>query len=348
VLRASYSQRMPDGSLPELAVTMRRFATPTTIAGAAALDAVEMSFADTFQIGDVVELKVGSELQSMQFTGRVTAWRPFGSMEIHLTPNSVLEYQYATSEPNSRSAKGYDSAPADLTESGPRFSLDGGTAVFQRARHHEISYSRKFGSNRFKVAVYQDNLRDAALVGVSRTFGDLSGVLPDIYSGTFSYNAGNLSTRGFRIVAERRISPLLTANVTYSYGGVLELKGDAPAWLGLSFGPELRHAVSGNIRGEAPRTRTRWIASYKWTSAQSLSAVDMFNGSPGRADPYLNIFIRQPLPDSSFLPGHFEALVDMRNLLAEGYTPVIAPDGRTIYLVQSVLDHKLICQTQEP
>jgi hypothetical protein len=30
-----------------------------------------------------------------------------------------------------------------------------------------------------------------------------------------------------------------------------------------------------------------------------------------------------------------EAIVDLRNLLAEGYVPVMGQDGHTVYLVQS-------------
>jgi hypothetical protein len=30
-----------------------------------------------------------------------------------------------------------------------------------------------------------------------------------------------------------------------------------------------------------------------------------------------------------------EALVDVRNLLAQGYVPVVGQDGQTVYLVQS-------------
>ena len=30
-----------------------------------------------------------------------------------------------------------------------------------------------------------------------------------------------------------------------------------------------------------------------------------------------------------------EAMVDLRNLMAEGYVPVLSPDGHTVYLVQS-------------
>jgi hypothetical protein len=49
----------------------------------------------------------------------------------------------------------------------------------------------------------------------------------------------------------------------------------------------------------------------------------------------LNIFLRQPIPGTGFLPGHMDAVVDIRNLLAQGYVPVIGQDGRTVYLVQS-------------
>jgi len=66
-----------------------------------------------------------------------------------------------------------------------------------------------------------------------------------------------------------------------------------------------------------------------------LTPVDMFNASPGQSDPFLNIFIRQPIPTLGFLPAHMEALIDVRNLLAQGYVPVMGQDGQTVYLVQS-------------
>ncbi|HKD45879.1 MAG TPA: hypothetical protein VKD24_09475, partial [Candidatus Angelobacter sp.] len=62
------------------------------------------------------------------------------------------------------------------------------------------------------------------------------------------------------------------------------------------------------------------------------SQVDAFNASPGQTDPYLSVFVRQPIPGAA---GRLDALVDIRNLLAQGYLPVSAPDGRTVYLVQS-------------
>jgi hypothetical protein len=44
--------------------------------------------------------------------------------------------------------------------------------------------------------------------------------------------------------------------------------------------------------------------------------------------------VRQPIP-AGFLSGHMELLVDLRNLLAQGYVPVVGNDGRTVYLVQA-------------
>jgi len=45
--------------------------------------------------------------------------------------------------------------------------------------------------------------------------------------------------------------------------------------------------------------------------------------------------VRQPIPGTHFLPGHMDAIIDVRNLLAQGYVPVLGQDGRTLYLVDS-------------
>ena len=127
VLRASYSHALANGSKPEMAFTMRRLAAPGINGYGTALQAMALSASDEFALGDILELRFGSELQTIQFLGRVTAFRPFGSADLHLSPNTVLEYRYATSEPDSRLEKGFDSAPADLSESGPRVSMAGFT-----------------------------------------------------------------------------------------------------------------------------------------------------------------------------------------------------------------------------
>jgi len=96
-----------------------------------------------------------------------------------------------------------------------------------------------------------------------------------------------------------------------------------------------RQAVSAKFSGKLPGCRTRWTTSYGWTNGRGLTPVDMFNASAGQSDPYLNVLLRQPLPGFSFLPVHMEAMLDLRNLMAQGYVPVMGPDGRTVYLVPS-------------
>jgi hypothetical protein len=248
-----------------------------------------------------------------------------------------LEYRYATSVPNSRMAKGFDSAPADLSETNPRMSVAGSSPRLERARHHEVSVSRRIGNTNVQVATFSDHVVNPALVGVGDVTSETGEVLPDPYSGTFTYQGKALETRGMRAVLQRKLNSDLTATLDYSYGGVLDLGSsernlqDAQAGLHMVS----RHAVAAKLSGAVPHANTHWITSYRWTNGEALTPVDLFNASAGQADPYLNVFIRQPIPRVGFLPARMEALVEIRNLLAQGYVPVLGLDGRTVYLVQS-------------
>jgi len=337
VLRTSYSRTLADGSKPEMAFTMRRLAAPGINGHGTALQAMALSASDKFTLGDILELRFGSELQTIQFLGRVTAFRPFGSADLHVSPNTVVEYRYATSEPDGRMEKGFDSAPADLSESGPRVSMASFSSTVERAHHHEVSLSRHVGDTSLQVAMFFDRVADPALTGVGDASADAGNVLPDIYSETFTYRGKELDARGMRVVLQRKLASDLTATLDYGYGGVLDLSKSNVALQDARRDTFVRdrHTASAKFSGTLPGVRTRWITSYRWISGQALTPVDMFNQSAGQSDPYLNIFIRQPIPGTGFLPGHMDAVVDIRNLLAQGYVPVMGQDGRTVYLVQS-------------
>ena len=223
VLRASYSHALANGSKPEMAFTMRRLAAPGINGHDTALQALALSASDEFSLGDVLELRFGSELQTIQFLGRVTAFRPFGSADLHLSPNTVLEYRYATSEPDRRVEKGFDSAPADLSESNPRVSMARFSSTLERAHHHELSLSRRIGNTNLQVAMYSDRVVDPALTGVGDASADSGEVLPDLYSETFTYRGRDLDARGMRVVLQRKLASDLTATLDYGYGGVLDL-----------------------------------------------------------------------------------------------------------------------------
>jgi len=337
VLRAMYSHRLPDGSGPTMAVTMRRFAPSDPNLHYAALQALAINVGDDISVGDVLELKFGSELQTIQFLGHVTAFRPYGSIDVHPSPNTVIEYDYATSLPNTRAEKGFDSSPADLSEADPRVSMSNFATRLERAHHQELNVSRRLGKTSMQLAVFSDRVDNTALVGAGDVTAAGGSLLPDLYSGTFTYAGDTLNARGVRIVLERKFSSDLTATLDYAYGGVLDLSKpdveiqDVRQWITT----QRRHALAAKFSGTLPGAHTKWIASYRWVNGQALTPVDMFNASPGQSDPYLNLFLRQPIPTLGFLPAHMEMLVDLRNLLAQGYVPVMGQDGQTVYLVQA-------------
>ncbi len=336
VVRASYSHQMMDGSGPEMAFTARRLPAPD-FAGNNALQALSLTTSDKIVLGDVLELKFGSELQTIQFMGRLNAFLPFASVGWHLSPNTIVEYSYTTTLPNTRMEKGFDTAPADLSESGPRVSLVGYGSSLERDHHQEVSVSRRLGKNSIQLAAYTDHIKNPALAGVGSVSSDGGYILPDLYSESFTYRGRDLEASGMRVVMQRKINSILTATLDYEFGGVLSMNGEDATLQDAASHMEMRnrHSLAAKASGSIPLSKTKWIASYRWTDGPALTPVDMFNSSPGQTDPFLSVFLRQPIPGTGFLPVRMDAVLDLRNLLAQGYIPVVGQDGQTVYLVQS-------------
>jgi hypothetical protein len=344
ILRTTYTNHYNDVFEPSLSISALRLNSPdiNTMPGAS-LQALSVTSSDRVVFGDMLEVKVGSELQTIQFMGHVHAFKPFGSADLHVSPNTVVEYQYASSVPDSRledrspdSGDRFDDPSSDPGAAGPRMSMVAFTPAVENAHHQEISISRRVGKTNMQVAFYDDRIIDPVLTGVGDLSAETGDILPDLYSGTFSYQGNDFTTTGMRAVLQRKLLNDLTATLDYAYGGVLDLSHpgielqDARDYIRA----ESRHAVAAKLSGNIPKSKTHWVASYRYTGGHTLTPVDQFNTSPGAADPYLNLFVRQPIP-SRLVAGHMELLVDIRNLLAQGYVPVIGSDGQTVYLVQS-------------
>jgi Carboxypeptidase regulatory-like domain len=340
-LRSTYTSRFNNVFEPSFSITAMRMNSPdiNNLPGAT-LQALSLTSSDRVVVGDKLEMSFGSQLQTIQFMGRVRAFKPFGSADLHLSPNTVLEYQYASSVPDmrleDRSGEGFDPGESDPSATGPRMSIVNFTPAVERAHHQEVSLSQRIGKNSMQVAFYSDSFADPVITGAGELTAESGDVLPDIYSGTFSYQGNDYSSRGMRVVLQRKLLSDLTATVDYSYGSALDLaRSDVELQDARDFiRTEHRQAVAAKLAGNVPKTKTHWVASYRYANARDLTPVDTFNCSPGQADPYFNLFVRQRLP-SSFLAGHMDLLIDLRNLLAQGYVPVMGRDGRTVYLVQS-------------
>jgi hypothetical protein len=337
VIRASYAHDFGTGSRPQFTVIYRYLAAPGTAAQNAAYSSISTIGSDSMSVAGFIDLNYGAELNALEFARRVTAFRPFASVGVHLSPNMLVEYRYATSEPDPRGERGFATAPADLSESGPRMALSNGAPDLERAQHQEVSISRRFGKNNIQAAYYLDQIHNLVLPGVGDPSSYSDDVLSDVYSGTFSYSGGAMSTSGIRLVAQRKFFDGLTATLDYSTGGVMALRAPVSTWEAVAsdLEAERRHSLGAKLSGKIPHSSTHLVASYKWASGRALSAVDGFNASPGQMDPFFSIFVRQPLPGTSFIPARMEALLDVRNLLAQGYLPILGQDGRTLYLVQS-------------
>ncbi len=339
LVRVSYQRQNEDGWTPAIALTVRRFSTSDAVPHGGALQALAMSYTDGFSLGDLVDFQYGGDAEAIEFLGReVNGFRPAATAALHLTGNLILEYRYTTEEPNTRGSKGFDSAPADLSESGPRMTMVDGLPLLENAHHHEVSLSQRAGNNKVQIAYFNDRIKDPALLGVGDIGTQPGDILPDVYSGTFSFNGGLLEAQGVRLVLQHRFSNGMTATADYAYGGALDLEQPYLNWGSVRNSLEhgWRHTAALKLNGGIPHCGARWIASYRWTSGDNtLTEVDLFNASAGQADPFFNLFVRQPLPHIHGMPLNMEALIDLRNLLAQGYVPVVGPDGKTVYLTQS-------------
>ena len=153
-----------------------------------------------------------------------------------------------------RHAKGFETAPLDLSESGPRVSLTNSQQSIERARHSEVSVTHRRGKNTFEAAYYRDMIENPVITGVADQFWGAGDVLPDIYGGTFNYNGGELDTSGFRMVYQRKLTDRISGTIDYSTGGVLALPEGVMALedaRGL-MQTQRRHAIAAKVSGTVP------------------------------------------------------------------------------------------------
>jgi len=258
VLRAGYAHHSDTGGETTIGVTVHRFAPSDPNLHNAALQALALSASDDVTLADIVELKFGSEMQTIQFLGNVTAFRPYGTADVHLNPDTVLAYEYTTSRPDMRNEKGFDSSPADLSESNPRVAVLNYAPQVERAQHQEVSFSHRIGKNNLQLAAYYDHVGNTVLTGTGNVTAAGGFLLPDVTSGTFSYAGGNLNTNGMRAVLQRKFSSDLTATIDYAYGGALNLtQADVQLQSAQqAVATQRRHAVAAKLSGTLPHTHT--------------------------------------------------------------------------------------------
>ena len=142
----------------------------------------------------------------------------------------------------------------------------------------------------------------------------------------------NFSSAGVMAAVEHRVVGGNRIRVSYANGDALVMPAVVhPTALSQVFSEaKPRHAqmyaisLSGKIEG----TGTRWHASYRWQPADTVTPIAPY--SVGAIEPYLNVHLRQPI-GTQHEGLNIEALLDVNNMLAEGYRPYLVNGNMLVF-----------------
>jgi hypothetical protein len=224
----------------------------------------------------------------------------------------------------------------------PRVSLRGGRALVQRSQNMEIGYEVEAGTRTYSVSVFRETVGNGALTMSTPDGFYLPGdLLPELSSSSSVFNIGRYSRTGYTATVLQQLGDNFSAAVSFGSGGVLTTNSDVALVTGQA--EELRGLITRAQRnrlrtrfsGIAPLTATRFVASYEWVGARSLTPGHVYLTQRLFPETGLNVRVRQPLPLWGGLPGRIEATAEMRNMLAQGYLPVSLMDGRRLVLAHS-------------
>jgi hypothetical protein len=289
--------------------------------------------AESVNLGPDVSMELGNEIQSVVGPTETTSSLPFLNVAWHESGVGV-SYRLATSPEMQNAAE-----IADASTFAPMFSEQGGRLRIEHGFHQEVRLEDETSSRRAMLAFYQDEIQNPIVSGGgSLAQQDLAAgdLLYDPVAQVIRFTGPAYATNGFRAVLEQKLGASTWAAISYSNGKALafEIPNSTvtvdQALQGLT--ERRANAVTASIHGKLVSTGTGWHASYRWQPADTVTPVAVYDSFGQSA--YLNILIRQPIHCGHLLPNGTEALVDVRNLLAEGYRPFLTRDGSTLYFAQ--------------
>jgi hypothetical protein len=124
-------------------------------------------------------------------------------------------------------------------------------------------------------------------------------------------------SRGVRVVYHRRVNKVLDGAVGYAFGEGQQLDSGGITEPANLFDSELFHVFAAQVNLNFVSTGTRVSTVLRLAPRNAVFAIDPFQGQLTTYDPNVSVSFSQALPVSGFMPGHWEALIDLRNLLAQ-------------------------------
>jgi Carboxypeptidase regulatory-like domain/TonB dependent receptor len=337
-----YGGRDPDGALrvaysphakgdaadgPEIAFLMRRATVESPHLVNSSVNTFGLSFAQTSKLLDLIDVRYGARLENSSVVGRQVYVEPLLDVAVNLGADGRLYFR-----------QGWKGSAEDDESVVPRLSYTERGVAMERTKHEEAGYERRWNRHHFGVSYYHDTISNLALTGIGQM--DMAGpdLEDEVLAGSdlesFTSNVGVLHAQGLTVRWDRQIAGNFNAGAHFDYGTVLDSTMSDMAQISelkSSLHRTMRPALGADVSVKLRRTRVE--SSYNMVAGSSLTPVNSTDSRTSATAPYWNLKYTQPLP--SFLPAHMEAMIDIRNLLAQGYRPVVGADGRTLYLVQA-------------
>jgi len=349
-----------DGTSPVFSVTMRQLTIPHagemgpgSGPGNGELPPLRMmsaSMSNETALSDALHVQYGFSLDMVSFLDRLHYLSPYLRADYKLSDASKLDFSFTSGD--ARPDLGDDPSPAAREDSSlqhdlnalaflPRMSLRDDHIKVQRGEELEAGYSHKSGSRTYRASVYSERVNNAALTIVAP--GGFSGggdILPDLFSNSSVFDAGNYQTVGYTASVTQNLGDRFNVSVIYGSVGVLapqteQLASNSLDDLRAAIRAERRNAVTARSSGTIHKSGTYFIASYQWMDDRAVTPAHIYSTDSMRQEAGLNLCVRQPLPAFLSLPWRMEASADLRNLLAQGYLPLSTPDGQRLLLVQT-------------
>jgi hypothetical protein len=303
-------------------------------AGSQGLYSLRLRSAEAVNLGPNASMELGNEVQSVHGSSETTSSLPFLNATWHDDGISVA-YRAATS-PEMQNA----GTVADSATLAPMFSEEGGRVRIQHGLHQELRFEDNTSSRRALVAFYEDEIQSPVIGGggwVSQQDLTTGDILYDPVAQGFRVTGPGYTTGGISAVLAQKIAGSTWATLSYANGKALTFEAPESEVTVAEAVQQLTQrrteAVTAALDGRVVRTGTSWHTSYRWQPVNTVTPVAVYDSFGQGA--YLNLLVRQRIHCGRLLPNGTEALVDVRNLLAEGYRPFLTRDGSTLYFAQS-------------
>jgi hypothetical protein len=302
--------------------------------GQQGIQAMVLRSAQTMQLATFLDAELGNEFAAVRGGVFQTANHPFGAVTWR-DGDMAVSYRLATAR-NSQNASELDQSASVM----PSLTEVGGALRIERGLHQKLQVERDGDRTRYQISIYRDRIENTVVNGGGAlSASDLNSgyVVYDPVTELLNVAGASYTTKGVVGGLKARLRGETWLSLDFADGDALAMPEFASA-ASLTGGlttmkPRHTQMYSVGLSGRVGETGTHWRAAYRWQPEDTVTAVAPYDfASP---DAYLSIILRQPLHCWHLLPNGMEALVDVRNLLAQGYRPFLTTDGSTLYFAQA-------------